>query len=313
VTEPDLAPALSLIVVGYNMARELPRTLRSLAPCVQRGIAERDYEILLIDNGSDPPVDDSLCRRFAGNAKLMRVDRASPSPVRAINAGLGRVRGEVVGVCIDGARMASPGLLSMALAATRIHHRAVVGTVALHLGPDVQSRSVVSGYDQTAEDRLLDESGWEDDGYRLFDISVFAGSSRDGWFVVPAETNAVFMRAALWRELGGYDERFISAGGGLANLDLWARACRLPDACVTMLLGEATFHQFHGGVATNSPVSRWPEFHAEYRAVRGHGYARPRPPVQFFGSLDHIPAASLRSSVDSLEASRREGASRHDR
>ena len=37
-------------------------------------------------------------------------------------------------------------------------------------------------------------------GYRLFGASVFAGSSAKGWFVLPAETNALFLTAPHWRE-----------------------------------------------------------------------------------------------------------------
>src|SRR5262249_61582669 len=45
-------PELSVVVVGYRMERELPRTLRSLSPSMQRGIKPDQYEIILIDNGS---------------------------------------------------------------------------------------------------------------------------------------------------------------------------------------------------------------------------------------------------------------------
>ena len=41
-------------------------------------------------------------------------------------------------------------------------------------------RSVPLGYDQQEEDRLLDSVDWTHDGYRLFDISVLAGSSAGG-------------------------------------------------------------------------------------------------------------------------------------
>lgn len=288
---------MSVVVVAYDMAREIPRTVQSLSAAMQRGIQQADYEILLVDNGSRQPFDEGLCRRLAPNLRVIRVPAPGPSPVRAINAGLAQARGELVGVCIDGARMASPGLLAAARAASHTHPRAVVGTLAFHLGPDVQPRSVAEGYNQQVEDALLASSGWESDGYRLFDISAFAGSSRDGWFVVPAETNALFLRRELWSELGGYDEGFVGPGGGLANLDTWARACALPDSGVVLLLGEATFHQVHGGIATNSTTPKWDLFHEEFVRVRGRAYQRPQPAPTFYGSLAPIQRAALEHSL----------------
>ncbi|HLY90489.1 MAG TPA: glycosyltransferase, partial [Acetobacteraceae bacterium] len=268
--------ALSVIVVGYNMARELPRTIRSLSPALQRDIDEADYEILVVDNGSATPPTPDEVRSWSPNARLCAIENPTVSPVPAINAALDEARGALVGVFIDGARMASPRLLAGALEASHVHPRAVVGTLAFHLGPDVQLRSVHAGYDQAMEDRLLDEARWQEDPYRLFDISAFAGSSAAGWFVTPAETNALFLSAAHWRELGGYDPRFVTPGGGLANLDLWERLCADPSARVILLLGEATFHQVHGGIATNSRGSPWELFHQEYISIRGRNFEAPK-------------------------------------
>jgi hypothetical protein len=67
--EPSTSPKLSVIVVGYNMARELPRTIRSLSPAMQRGIHPRDYEVILIDNGSTQPADEAeLCASFLASS-----------------------------------------------------------------------------------------------------------------------------------------------------------------------------------------------------------------------------------------------------
>jgi len=269
------ALALSVVVVGYNMARELPRTIRTLAPDYQRDISSADYEVIVIDNGSTQPWDPDALTALGTNITVHRMTDATPSPVAAINLGLDRAQGNLVGVCIDGARMASPRLLATAIEAGQVHHRPVIGTIAYHLGPEVQSASITEGYDRQAEDRLLDSVDWERDGYRLFDIATLAHSSADGWFTIPAETNAMFLTRDQWRDLGGYDPAFLSPGGGLVNLDTWARACADPDGQVILLLGEATFHQVHGGVATNSTTPQWPAFHQEYVAIRGRDYERP--------------------------------------
>lgn len=296
----DPRPKLSVIVIGYKMARELPRTIHTLSPAMQKGIAADDYEILVVDNGSPTPPTQDEVTAWSPNARLVLIENAGPSPVPAINLALEMARGDLVGVCIDGARMASPGLLARALEAARIHPNPAIGTLAFHLGPDVQMRSVAAGYDQATEDRLLDTTRWAEDPYDLFKVSVFAGSSRQGWFVVPAETNALFLTADQWRKLGGYDPGFVSPGGGLANLDMWARACADPAARVVMLMGEATFHQVHGGVATNSPVSHWRELHDEYVALRGRPYVAPAPDALFLGQPHPAALTSFEQSVAKL-------------
>jgi hypothetical protein len=196
--------------------------------------------------------------------------------------------------------MASPGILASALADSRLHPKPVIGTLAFHLGAKLQMQSILEGYDQAAEDDLLRHSGWEEDGYRLFDISVFAGSSSAGWFVTPAETNALFLRAAQWREMGGYDPSFTTPGGGLVNLDTWKRACEDTEGELILLLGEGTFHQVHGGVATNSPVSKWDLFHDEYMRLRGKPFVAPTRAPRFYGAFNEHAFASVAVSSATL-------------
>jgi hypothetical protein len=291
-------PRLSIIVIGHNMAREMPRTIRSLSPAMQRGIEPDEYEVVLIDNGSTQPFDEDGLQRLLPGLVVHRLPDATVSPVPAINFGLSVARGDLVGVCIDGARMASPGVLSMALAASRLHERPVIGTFSFHLGPEVQMRSVRQGYDQTVEDELLAQSGWEEDGYRLFNISVLAGGSAGGWFDLPTESNALFLRAEHWRALGGWDEGFTTPGGGLANLDMWSRACADPASELIMLLGEATFHQVHGGIATNSEDPPHALFSEEYTRLRGHAYERPQRQPLLFGTMHPAMGTTMRHSVE---------------
>jgi glycosyltransferase involved in cell wall biosynthesis len=278
-------PKLSLVVISYNMVRELRRTLQSLSPAMQKDVDPKDYEVIVVDNGSTEQIDNEKSSADIHCLRFVSVSNPTVSPVPAINLGLEMARGELIGVMIDGARMASPGLVRMAIEARHLHPRPVIGTLSYHLGPDVQMRSVAKGYNQQVEDALLVKTNWEEDGYRLFDISVPAASSSGGWFSVPAETNALFLTARHWRELGGYDARFVSPGGGLANLDIWRRVCEDKRNMVILLLGEATFHQVHGGIATNSIKSRWSEFHDEYSRIHKKEYVRPDVNPRIFGKL----------------------------
>src|SRR4029077_21172550 len=107
-------PEVSVVVVVYNMAREAPRTLRSLAADYQRHIDPDDYEVIVVDNGSNPPFDSKILDSLAGNFRLIRIDPAPCSPAHAVNRGLVEAQGDVVGVMIDGARIVTPGLLHFA-------------------------------------------------------------------------------------------------------------------------------------------------------------------------------------------------------
>src|SRR3990172_7208252 len=117
---------VSLVVVVYNMAREAPRTLHSVSAAYQRHIDPDDYEGIVVDNGSNPPLNPKVIEGLSGNFHLIRIDDASPSPAQAVNRGLAEARGEVIGVMIDGARIATPGLLHFGRQGARLYDRAVV-------------------------------------------------------------------------------------------------------------------------------------------------------------------------------------------
>lgn len=292
---------LSVVVVFHDMLREAPRTLHSLSRAYQRGIEDLAYEVVALDNGSSEALPAELVTSFGPEFRLETLDLDSPSPVGALNHGARVARGEHLMLCIDGARILSPGLLRESVRAMRCAPRAVAATLGLHLGPAPQDVSVQQGYDQDTEDRLLESCHWREDGYRLFEVASLGHSSRGGWFQTPWESNALTLSRDFYEELGGFEERFQSPGGGLANLDLFRRACEHEHSQLVVLLGEASFHQLHGGVATNAPAGHhpWESFQREYEGIRGERYERPEVEPLYLG---HMPDSALPLLRSSLEA-----------
>lgn len=291
----DGQPALSIVIAIFNMEREAPRTLYSLSSNYQKGVGEQDYEVIVVDDGSSPPLSAEAIADLGPNFRYHYFDNSSPSPAGAINLGVRHSRGRTVGVMVDGARILSPGVVRYALHAFRVFKDPIVATLGFHLGPDLQNRSVLQGYNQQVEDQLLDSIRWSENGYGLFEISSLAGSSRNGWFLPIAESNSLFMSREAFDRLGGLDERFGCPGGGLVNLDLYVRCCELPDSELVVLLGEGNFHQIHGGVSTNIPEQsnnlHWKVSEEEYFRIRGKRFASPTKQAQYIG---HMPAPALR-------------------
>lgn len=287
---PFRRPRLSIVVVFFNMTREAPRTLYSMSTAYQRGVAADDYEVIAIDSGSSQRIDPALLDGLQGHFRYAFVQPTDPTPCEALNAGIAMARGRYVACAIDGARILSPGVLAHSFRALDAIPDALVCTMGMHLGPMRQTLSVSEGYCQSVEDALLDDCGWTRDGYRLFDVSVPAGSSQGGFLRPIKESNFFSVRKKTLLDVGGFDESFRSPGGGLVNLDLYNRLLQRPDVQPVMLLGEATFHQFHGGVSTNVPAAQHPleEYKREYRRIRGTEFRSVVREPLYFG---HVPQA----------------------
>jgi glycosyltransferase involved in cell wall biosynthesis len=155
---------VSLVIICYQMDRELPRTVASLTPSYQRGVDAGRIEIIVVDNGSLVPPAADAYRDLDVQLRVLFVAEPTASPVRAINLGLEEARADLIGVWIDGARLASPGLIRACLRASELHPRPVIATLNYQLGPSLQYLSVQHGYGTAAEDALLDGIGWPADG-----------------------------------------------------------------------------------------------------------------------------------------------------
>jgi glycosyltransferase involved in cell wall biosynthesis len=266
---------LSIVVIFYNMRREAERTLYSLSNAYQLDSRSLDYEVIAVDNGSTEPLVESDVTRFGSNFRYYYNDTSSPSPCAAINWAVDNSDGEYVMCCIDGARILSPGILYKTVSAAGLYPSPFIYTIGMHLGDKIQNESINDGYNQEAEDDLLETVDWKKNGYSLFDISCLAGSSRHGYYGDIAESNCFALKKEEYLRIGGYNELFTSPGGGICNLDIFKRATNDNQLTPVLLMGEATFHQFHGGVATNVKLDEhnFKQMKEEYYAIYGHDWA----------------------------------------
>lgn len=290
-----LKPQLSLILVVFDMPDQAEKTLQSLSQTYQRNVEPEDYEVIVVEHASPRVLGAERATQFPGNFRYFLREESLPSPVPGVLFGVNEAAGDLLAIMVDGARMASPGLIAQMITASGRDTRAVVSVPGYHIGNMVQQEALKQGYDEAEEHRLLRQIKWPEDGYRLFNISVFSGSCKAGFLKPNAESNCLCMHRDIWKETGGIDPRFTETGGGQANPDLYKRVCEHPDIRLIVIPGEGTFHQFHGGVTTGRPaVER--EVHMQnhfeqYKELRGEYYRAPQTEPELSG---HIPQPALR-------------------
>lgn len=291
---------LSVVVNFHDNRREAMNSLHALSRAYQRDAQELDFEVIALDHGSSAPLAAADVRAFGAEFQYRYIETKSVSPAAAINAACRAARGEHLLVLIDGAHIVTPGVYALASQALAQFASPFIAMPPLHLGPKRQNESVSEGYNQQVEDGLLARCDWKNNGYRLYSIAGAFADGGLGWFGCAFEAGCFGLRKQDYLALGGFDERFVSRGGGLVGLDLFRRAVARMDLQYVMLLGEASFHQFHGGVASNAPQARhpWQEFHVEYERIRGQPFARvPRRPF-YLGALPDEALGVARVSAE---------------
>ncbi len=279
---------LSIILNFYNMRREADRTLYSLTREYQQGVADFDYEVICLDHGSSTPLDTSNDVFKQPNFHYSYIQTKSPSPCKALNNAVQNCDGDYVMVCIDGARVFSPGLIAKSMQAAQFFNNPFVFTLNAHLGSEPQFKAIAKGYNQQLEDQLLSESSWQQDGYELFNIACLGGSAMQALDALPAESNTPLLKRQVYLERGGYNPKFVSPGGGLSNLEFFKRMVEHPSITPVLIVGEASFHQFHGGTITGATgetrVNRFAEMRREYEHIIGTPYARSSARMQLYGT-----------------------------
>lgn len=297
-------PALSVIVVVYDMPVQAMNTVVSLSPGHQRGVRAQDYEIVVVENRSPNLLDPAAVQAVAPNVRYLLRDEPGRSPAPAVNAGVRAARGELVAIMVDGARMVTPGVVRNILRAGAIAGDVVVGVPGYHLGEQLHQEAVLAGYDAAVEQAALAALDWRADGYRLFGHAVLSASCAAGFLVPLAESNCVAVTRRTFDAVGGFDTGFITSGGGFVNLDFYRLAVDRPGTTLVVLPGEGTFHQFHGGATTGAPgVDRdelLDEMRAEYERLRGAVHAPPGKQPVLLGEIDPHALPFVALSVRTL-------------
>ncbi len=283
-------PKLSVIVVFYDMPKQALNTLFTLSTDFQQEVGPDDYEVIAVENRSDNPIDQDALTELKGNFRYFLRDETLPTPVNAINFGVEQALGKQVCIMVDGARMVSPRLIHFSMIAARLYPQAVISVPGYHLGEKLQQEAVSDGYNESVEQELLASVPWREDGYRLFDISCLSGTSRNGYFEPMGESNTLTVPRSLFDAAGGFDTRFTETGGGQCNLDFYKRVVELPETNLVMLMGEGSFHQFHGGVTTGRETGEqrdrtMNEHFAQYREIRGDSYSPPQKTATLLGEV----------------------------
>ncbi len=290
-----MQPLITIVINFYNNEREAPRSLYTLSAAYQRGVTENDYKIIAIDNGSPKPLKEEQVLKFGSNFTYYNFKSKHPSPCEAINFGINKADTPFVMCLIDGAHMLSPRVVDFTIKAIRAYDNPAIFTLPLHFGPYMQFYSVMHGYNQKVEDSLLESIPWVENGYSLFTISNMKNYERN-FFSPLYESNCFTVKKSEMLRHGSFSEKFISSGGGLVNLDIFKKLVEDESIQNVTLVGEASFHQYHGGVTTNQAKKHQPlpAFKKEYKDIYGVYFSGATYVSEYIGivtpeSSDQIP------------------------
>lgn len=301
---------MSIVVMVYKMPQQAMKTLYSLSTAYQRGVTEDEYEVIVVENPSSNMLGRKDAEKWGDNFRYIAYPETRPTPVNAMNFGAAQALGRMVTVMIDGARMVTPGLINYIIAAERLHPNAIVAVPGYHLGDKVQQEAMLEGYDEAYEQTLLDRIKWPEDGYRLFEIACLSGTSHSGYLKPLGESNVLAMPRHIWDKLGGYDPGFTETGGGQCNLDLHKRAVELEESVLVTLIGEGSFHQFHGGITTGTKgkerLDIMQSHFNQYAQLRGGPYRPPLKRAILFGAVPDCAAKFARHSASTIMKNRKE-------
>ena len=288
---------LSVIIIFHNNQREAQRSLFALSKKYQKNIEGLDYEVLCVDSNSSEPLNPDNFKDLGDQFKFHRFTTDNPSPADAMQFGIDQAQSEHLCIMIDGAHIITPNVFNYFRKISSFDPSYFIYTHPFHLGEYYQNDNMMHyGYNQEVEDKLLEAVNWKEDGYALFDISNY-GQSNGPFMANIFESNCLFISKTNLKHIGGLNTKFVTKGGGFINLDLFKRCVENHALKTTALLGEASFHQFHGGTSTNAKRESLIQltFRKEYAEIIGKPYSGPIYNPSLYGAIinnslkKHVP------------------------
>ena len=245
-------PAFSVLIVNYNGGAFVQGALNSL-----KRQTFRDFEVILVDNASSDGSADGLDTQGLPAFTLMK-ERANHGFARGNNLATEHARGRWLALLNPDAE-ADPDWLAEVAAAIRAH-------------PDVKTFACA----QFALGRpdLMDGAG---DAYQVFGFPWRGGFGHpaasmpkaDGWCFSACGASAIY-EANLFRELGGFDERFFCY---CEDVDLGFRLQLAGEDC--MFLRRAIVRHAGGGIAGQS--SAFATYHGTRNRIWAYAKNMPLP------------------------------------
>lgn len=260
-------PSISVVVPTFGRPQELRGCLEALA---KLDYPRERYEVVVVDDGSDPPVDPWAGAGEAG-LRMRWLRQANAGPAAARNAGARAASGEILAFTDDDCRPASDWLPAIAAALARDSGALCGGTTtnALeHSACSVASHAIV--------DVALEHLHARGDDLRFF------------------PSNNLALRAEGFASIGGFDEAFRTAEDR-ELCDRWLRAgrplVRAPLAKVEHrhVLSPAGFWRQHFGYGRGA--------YRLHRARSRRGAPPYVPDLAFYAKVFRRPVSARRPGV----------------
>lgn len=176
------APLLSIVIPTYNRVRPLRRCLEALA----QGCPRDRYEVIVVDDGSSPPVD---LGRYEESMQIVALRHDNRGPARSRNAGAARARGRYLVFLDDDCQVESSWFSSLEKALSNASPRTI-------FGGNVANGDAANLYSEVSETFVR--------------VILQHYRPRRGGLYFFRSTNMVVPREDFLR-LGGFDERFRTA------------------------------------------------------------------------------------------------------